>query len=155
MNNQTLIENFYTAFANGNAAEMIACYHENIIFEDPAFGELKGEKAKAMWEMLLSRKESAAKIEFDNVTANDKKGSATWIATYNYGKQNRKVINHVTANFEFADGKIIKHKDNFDLWKWSRQALGISGYLLGWSSFMRKKIQGTTNGLLAKFMEKK
>jgi hypothetical protein len=33
--------------------------------------------------------------------------------------------------------------------------LGISGYLLGWSSFMRKKIQGTTNGLLGKFMEKK
>jgi ketosteroid isomerase-like protein len=154
MNNQTLIENFYTAFANGNVAEMNACYHENVTFEDPAFGELKGKKAKAMWEMLLSRSDTKPNIQFSNVTANDKTGSANWIAEYEYGKQKRKVINHITAKFEFLDGKIIRHKDSFDVWKWSQQALGISGYLLGWSGFMQKKIQATTNGLLGKFMEK-
>ena len=39
-----------------------------------------------------------------------------------------------------GDGKIIKHTDIFDLWEWSKQALGVSGYLLGWSGFMKNKI---------------
>lgn len=152
MNNQTIITTFYTAFSNGDAEKMIACYHENVVFEDPAFGELKGEKAKAMWKMLLSRSTSAPNIQFSNIKADDKTGSATWIAKYEYGNQKRKVVNNVSAEFEFLDGKIIRHKDNFDLWKWSQQALGASGYLLGWSGFMRNKIQATTNGLLGKFM---
>jgi hypothetical protein len=80
MNNQTLIENFFTAFANGNAAGMTECYHENVTFEDPTFGELKSEKAKAMWKMLLSRSDAKPNIQFSNVTANDTTGSATWIA---------------------------------------------------------------------------
>lgn len=155
MNHKKLIETFYHSFAAGNAEEMTACYHENITFEDPAFGELKGEKAKAMWTMLLSKSDAAPNILFKNVSANDKTGSATWIATYKYGKQKRNVTNHVTAEFEFLDDKIIRHKDNFDLWKWSQQALGLSGYLLGWSGFMRNKIQATTNKLLEKYMAEK
>lgn len=154
MTNEKLIKKFYQSFSAGNAAAMIECYHDDIIFEDPAFGELKGEKAKAMWQMLLSRSEVAPQIQFHSVTANDKTGAATWIAEYKYGKQKRKVVNHISANFEFLDGKIIRHKDDFDLWKWSQQALGISGYLLGWSGFMRSKVQATTNGLLRKYMEK-
>lgn len=154
MTNRQLINNFYQSFANGNAQGMIECYHNDIEFEDPAFGKLKGEKAKAMWEMLLSRKDAAPTIRFSDVKADDKTGSATWIAEYEYGKQKRKVINHISAKFEFEDGKIIRHKDDFDLWKWSRQALGFSGLLLGWSGFMRNKIQGTTNRLLRKYIEK-
>ncbi|MFK7949900.1 MAG: nuclear transport factor 2 family protein [Saprospiraceae bacterium] len=154
MKNQELIEKFYQSFVDGNAEGMIMCYHDDIEFEDPAFGKLKGDKAKAMWQMLLSRKDASPQIQFSGVKANEKTGSATWIAEYEYGKQKRKVINHISAKFEFADGKIIRHTDDFDLWKWSRQALGFSGLLLGWSSFMRNKIQATTNGLLRKYMEK-
>jgi hypothetical protein len=76
-----------------------------------------------------------------------------WVVNYNYGSKKRSVKNHVAATFEFKDGKIIKQTDMFDLWRWSQQALGASGYLLGWSSFMNNKIQKTTNGLLKKFME--
>lgn len=153
MTNQQIIEKFYQSFADGNATDMIECYHQEIEFEDPAFGKLKGKEAKAMWEMLLSRKDAAPIIQFSDIKANEQNGSATWIATYNYGKQKRKVVNHISAKFEFSDGKIIRHTDNFDVWKWSRQALGISGLLLGWSSFMRNKIQKTTNQLLKKYMQ--
>lgn len=154
MTNQELIEKFYQSFSDGNAIGMIDCYHDDIEFEDPAFGQLKGDKAKAMWQMLLSRKGASPTIQFSNITADEKTGSATWIAAYKYGKQQRNVVNHISATFEFQDGKIIRHTDDFDLWKWSRQALGFSGLLLGWSGFMRNKIQGTTNQLLRKYMEK-
>jgi len=50
-----LIEKFYTAFTNGNADEMNACYHEDVVFEDPVFGRLEDGKPAKMWEMLMSR----------------------------------------------------------------------------------------------------
>jgi len=43
-----LIEKFYTAFQNKDAEIMISCYHDDIIFCDPAFGEINGDDAKAM-----------------------------------------------------------------------------------------------------------
>ncbi len=42
------IELFYSAFDNLDAEKLVAQYHEDIIFEDPAFGVLKGDRAKNM-----------------------------------------------------------------------------------------------------------
>ena len=155
MNNNELIEKFYTSFSNGNVKKMTECYHENIVFQDPVFGVLKGEKAIKMWEMLLSRTTKSTKISFNNIQTTIEKGSANWKAEYNYGKANRKVINLVSANFKFKDGKIIEHIDTFNLWKWTQQAMGTVGYLFGWTPFMKNKIQKTTNRQLDKFMSKK
>jgi len=154
MNNKDVIQKFYQSFSDGNPEGMIDCYHNDITFEDPAFGVLKGEKAKSMWKMLLSRKDAKPSINFSNVEANEEMGKAHWVAEYNYGPKKRKVINKIDANFDFLDGKIINHKDDFNLWKWTQQALGISGYLLGWSPFMKKQIQQKTNKLLTDYMKK-
>lgn len=152
MPNSQLIQKFYTSFQNGDAIGMTECYHDEIIFQDPAFGELRGEKAKKMWEMLIERSKGELKIEFSEVEANEKSGSAKWIAQYKFAQTGRNVINKIHAEFEFKDGKIIKHTDHFSLWKWSRQALGWKGWLLGWTGFMRGKIQKQTNGLLRKYI---
>ncbi|WP_299159185.1 nuclear transport factor 2 family protein [uncultured Tenacibaculum sp.] len=45
---KTIIENFYKAFSKIDAEAMVQCYHEDIVFNDPAFGTLKGDKAKNM-----------------------------------------------------------------------------------------------------------
>lgn len=151
MSHQALIKEFYTAFQAGDAEAMVACYHDDIVFEDPAFGRLEGDEAKAMWRMLLSR-DAALQIEFSNVRANDERGSANWRATYFFGPKKRKVVNEISASFEFKDGKIYRHTDRFDLWKWSRQALGAPGVLLGWSGFFRGKLRGTTRKALDEYM---
>jgi hypothetical protein len=52
------------------------------------------------------------------------------------------------------DGKIIAHHDTFSLWRWSAQALGLSGYFLGWTSVVKRKISSMANANLRKFMEK-
>lgn len=155
MNNTELIEKFYTSFANGNFKEMTACYHENIVFQDPVFGRLEGKRAVKMWEMLLTKRTESTKISFDNIHATSDHGTANWTAKYVYGDANRKVTNVVRANFKFKEGKIIEHIDSFDLWKWSKQAMGIVGYLVGWSPFMKNKIQKTTKMRLDTFIEKK
>jgi SnoaL-like domain len=152
--NENLIIKFYTAFSNSDFKEMASCYHQNIIFEDPAFGILNGESANKMWQMLIERSKGNIKIDFLNVVANEFSGRARWIATYNFSQTNRKVVNVIDAKFEFQDGLFIKHTDFFDLYKWSKQALGWKGFLLGWTDFMKNKIRKTAQKSLEIYMKK-
>ncbi|UMB60750.1 nuclear transport factor 2 family protein [Lutibacter sp. A80] len=154
MNTKEIIEKFYTSFSNGNVEGMINCYHKDIVFKDPVFGELKGDKAVKMWLMLLSKRSETTTISFSGIKVSENKGSANWVANYVYGKDKRKVINKVSANFKFKDGKIIEHIDTFSLWLWSKQALGTVGFLLGWTPFMKNKIQKTTKKQLEDFITK-
>lgn len=152
---QHLIEEFYAGFAEGNAKTMASCYHKEIQFQDPAFGKLEGQDVIDMWEMLIEKGKGAIKIEFSDVEANALSGSAKWVATYTFSKTNRKVVNVIRASFVFKDGLIIKHTDDFDIWKWSKQALGLSGYLLGWTGFMQRKIQENALQSLRYYQSKK
>lgn len=152
MSNAATIEKFYSSFNAHDAVGMASCYDKDIAFRDPAFGELHGDDAKGMWRMLL--KGSDVQVTCSNVVADDKTGSADWVATYTFSKTGRKVVNRVHAEFEFKDGKIIKHTDTFDFWKWSRQALGISGLLLGWTGFLKSKVTAQATGRLKQFMAK-
>jgi ketosteroid isomerase-like protein len=152
MDNAALINKFYTAFANRDAEGMVACYADGVVFEDPAFGRLHGEAAKAMWRMLLQNGNS--RVSFDNVRADGKKGSANWTAEYVFSQSGRPVVNKVAASFEFSNGKISKHTDVFDVYAWSKQALGLQGYLIGWTGFFKKQLQKKTSALLRKFMLK-
>lgn len=151
--NQQLIETFYAAFASGNAAGMRNCYHENVIFQDPAFGILKGKDVGDMWTMLIERSKSNLAISFFDIEANTSAGSARWVAEYLFSRTNRKVINQIQADFEFKDGLIIRHTDHFDLWKWSKQAIGLLGVLLGWTGYMQKKIQNQAIQSLRKYQQ--
>jgi ketosteroid isomerase-like protein len=149
--NQT-IENFYSAFANYDVEKMVSYYHDDVEFTDPAFGTLKGERAKNMWRMLCQNPEdSKLKISFSNINAANGKVTATWEGKYVFSKTGKKVHNIINAEFEFKDGKIIKHTDSFNLHKWAKQALGTSGFLLGKTSFFKKKLNAQTNKALSIF----
>ena len=54
-----------------------------------------------------------------------------------------------------ADGLILTHRDRFDFWAWSRQALGTPGLLLGWSGFLRDKVRAQAAKNLAAYRNKK
>ncbi len=147
-----IIKDFYTAFNDLEAERMVKYYHDDICFEDPAFGKLYGERAKNMWRMLCdSLKGKEFKVTASNFEFTEQKGKAIWEAFYTFSKTGRKIHNIIEAKFEFQDGKIIKHTDNFDLYSWSKQAFGLKGLLIGWSSFFKNKLQSQTNLLLTKF----
>ncbi|MCY7410116.1 MAG: nuclear transport factor 2 family protein [Chitinophagales bacterium] len=155
MESEKIIEHFYQSFATGDAEKMVGCYHDQIEFTDPAFGLLKGEAAKNMWRMLLEGAKGKIKIEFSNVSADNETGSAQWIATYQFSETGRKVVNKITAHFEFKDGKIFRHTDSFDLHKWAKQALGFKGVLLGGTKYFQNKLQQKTSLRLAKYSSRK
>jgi ketosteroid isomerase-like protein len=147
-----LIEEFYTAFKNQDAETMATCYHDDVIFEDPAFGVLRGERARNMWRMLInSQKGKDFKVSFSDITYKEDTGTAHWEGRYTFSQTGRKVHNKIDATFEFKDGKIIKHKDLFNLHKWASQAMGLKGTLLGGTGFFKNKLQSQTNKLLDKY----
>ena len=147
-----LIEQFYTAFADMDAEKMVGFYHDDILFEDPAFGVLKGTRAKNMWRMLVaSQKGKKFDIKASRFRYEQEKGFAHWEARYLFSQTGRKVHNIIEAEFEFKDGKIIRHIDSFDLHRWAKQAMGFKGFLLGGTHFFKMKLQKQTNQLLTKY----
>jgi hypothetical protein len=152
---EQIIEEFYSGFADGNSITMNSCYHQDIVFQDPVFGVLEGTDARDMWEMLIEKSQGQLEIRFSNVTSSHAKGSADWKANYIFSSTNRKVRNVIHAEFEFKDGLIFRHTDTFDLYEWSKQALGFKGYLLGWTPFFNKKIQQKASESLRSFQRKK
>lgn len=135
-----LITRFYEAFQRLDAEAMAACYTEDVVFSDPAFGELRGRDAGDMWRMLTTRAKDFS-LTFDHVRSDDNTGSAHWVATYLFSATGNTVVNDIGARFVFRDGKICEHHDHFDLWRWSRQALGFKGWLLGWSPALKNAVR--------------
>ncbi|NPT57241.1 nuclear transport factor 2 family protein [Paraburkholderia elongata] len=138
--NTELIERFYTAFQQRDAETMAACYADDVVFSDPAFGELRGEEARDMWRMLVARAQDFS-LTYDSVEADELNGRAHWVARYTFGQTGRTVVNRIAARFVFREGRIVEHRDTFDLWRWARQALGIKGALLGWTPFVQRAIR--------------
>lgn len=150
----SLAEQFYEAFKKQDGEQMTTFYHSHIVFSDPAFGTLSGEKAGAMWQMLCSQA-TDLDVTYEIVKEDGDGAIVRWEATYTFSKTGRKVKNEILATLEYQDGKIIRHDDTFDLWKWARMAMGSTGLLLGWSPFFRKKLQAQTRKLLEKYLAKK
>jgi limonene-1,2-epoxide hydrolase len=150
---EELIKSFYTSFQNLDAEAMIRCYHADIRFSDPVFPALSGAEARAMWKMLCSQAKNF-ELTFDEIEANDHVGKAHWEAQYDFSATGRRVHNKIEAEFEFQDGKIIKHTDSFNFSKWSSMALGPVGFLLGWTPLLRKKVQRQARERLTKYMNR-
>ena len=138
--NHALITRFYQAFQQLDAQAMAACYTDDVLFSDPVFGQLRGQDAVDMWRMLTSRAKDFT-LTFDQVQADAQRGSAHWVATYVFSQTGAIVVNDIQARFVFRDGKICEHHDHFDVWRWSCQALGIKGVLLGWTPLVKNAIR--------------
>ncbi len=151
--NEALIEKFYKAFQQKDYQTMNSCYSDDVEFQDSVF-TLKGWKARAMWQMLCERAQDLT-LEYSGIQADDHSGKAHWEPVYSFSKTGRKVHNVIDAKFEFKDGKIVKHTDSFDLWRWTRMALGAPGIFLGWTGGVQKKVRDEANMGLEMFIKRK
>jgi len=129
---------------------MQACYHENVVFSDPVFEDLEGNAARAMWHMLCEGG-SGLEVTFGDIEASQDLATAKWEAKYTLGGSDRPIHNMITATFAFEDGKIYQHRDEFDLWKWTRMALGAPGLLLGWSGIVQGQVRDRARRQLEHF----
>lgn len=154
MDNKELLRKFYEAFKCKDFKTMSECYHSEVVFTDPAFGTLVGQRASDMWEMLcVSGKD--LKMDYSGIKVEGNKGKAHWEADYTFTATKRKIHNVIDASFEFKDGKIIAHTDFFNFKDWSKQAFGILGTIIGSSPFLQKKFNKQANVLLDNYIKKR
>lgn len=138
--NENLIHHFYTCFKNKDFKGMQACYADNAIFSDAVFKNLDAAQVRSMWEMLIKSGKDL-RLEYNHVHTDEETGTAEWVAHYTFSATGKKVVNRIQASFVFENGKIVQHTDHFNFYKWSSQALGLPGILLGWTDFLKNKIR--------------
>jgi len=149
--NEATIRRLYDGLGRHDGETMAACYAPDAEFSDPVFPDLHGDQAADMWRMLTARATDLA-VELPEAKADAEAGSARWIATYTFGATGRQVVNRVQSAFRFdGNGLIAEQHDEFPFWTWSRQALGTSGLLLGWTPLLRSKVQSNAAAELARF----
>ena len=151
--NAQLITDFYAAFGRRDAEGMVACYAPDVVFSDPVFPNLRGDEARAMWRMLCERGQDL-RVEASGIEADDRAGKAHWDAWYTFSATGQKVHNIIDARFEFANGKIARHTDTFDLRRWAGMALGMKGKLLGWLPPVQNAIRKQGDAGLRAWMKK-
>ena len=150
--NEQVIRRFYSAFQQLDYTTMQDSYTSDAVFSDPVFGLLQGNEVGAMWEMLCKNAKNFSLVFSGIELLDEEYATCHWVATYTFSKTGRQVVNKIKAHMRIIDGKITEHTDKFDLWKWSRQALGMPGILLGWSNFIQGKVHRTAKKSLEKFM---
>ena len=147
------LEKFYHSFQQLDAKTMATCYHKDVIFNDPVFKDLHYDEVIAMWEMLIKRSKGNLEIDYHTVMGDDKMAQCIWEADYEFSKTGNPVHNIIHATMEFEDGLIIKHTDEFDFWRWSKMALGLTGVLMGWSPYLKNRVQKVAKMSLEKYMK--
>jgi ketosteroid isomerase-like protein len=149
-----IIQRLYICLGKRDGAGMASLYHDEATFADPAFGQLDAAQVRAMWQMLCERGKDL-RVQFHIVHVDEQVGQCQWQAWYTFSGTGRQVHNQIVSEFVFKDGKIYRQTDQFNFYRWSRQALGPTGWLLGWTGFLQKKVQQQARASLAKYMVQK
>lgn len=146
-------ERFYEAFMVRDHYTMGLLYAEHATFSDPVFPLLNARGARMMWNMLLTRAEDLG-IEVKIIEDSPAHASVDWVAHYTFGATGRPVVNRVHTEMALSNGRIVRQVDSFSLWRWSRQALGAKGWLLGWTPVVRDRIRAQAANSLREYARK-
>jgi hypothetical protein len=144
--NRATLNRLYSGLAHLDPDAMAGCYAPEVRFRDEVFTLEGREQVMSMWRMVC---ESASKggradwkLNYRVISVDADTGRLHWSAHYRFGMLGRPVHNRIRALFRFnAEGLITEHHDQFDFWRWSRQALGLPGLLLGWSPLLRRQVR--------------
>ena len=140
MNSKEIAIKFYDAFSAANIDVLKQLYDKKLIFNDNIFVNLDYNETISMWSSLLVGNKNMS-IKYEIKKYSEKYVEVEWIADYLFTSTNRNVKNIILAKMEIDQGKIINHTDNFDFYKWSQMAFGITGALIGWTSFFKNKVR--------------
>lgn len=143
---------FYEAFMVRDYYTMGLLYANHATFSDPVFPRLTAQGARLMWQMLLSEAEDLA-IDVNVVEDTADRARVDWVARYTFTPTKRMVVNHVHTEMVLAAGKIVQQVDRFSFWRWSGQALGWRGWLLGGTPLVRDKVRAKAAKSLKEFAQ--
>ena len=118
---------------------MAACYHPTR-FSDPVFTDLRGERRRHIEDAHRPRRRPHRRGSPTSAPTTPR-AAPTGRPLRTFSATGRRVHNVIDATFAFRDNKIVEHTDVFDFWRWSGQALGPDGKLLGWTPSCATKVR--------------
>ncbi len=140
------IKQLYDALDQHDGDGAAACYADDAVFEDPAFGRLEGGAVKDMWRMLCERSEDLHVVLIEHGA-----DWAHWSATYTFGGTGRSVVNDIRSRFVFEGELIREQVDSFSLRRWGGQALGRRGTVLGSAGLLGRAVRKQARGQLEQY----
>jgi hypothetical protein len=143
---------FYEAFMVRDHYTMGILYANHATFSDPVFPRLTAQGARLMWQMLLSEAEDF-EVNVNILEDTADLARVDWTARYTFTPTKRVVVNRVHSRMVLAAGKIVQHVDTFSFWRWSGQALGWKGWLLGGTPLVRDKVRSKAARSLKEFAQ--
>ncbi len=155
-----VVGRFFEAFAASDWQTMARCYHDKASFSDPVYPDLREERIVYRWHQLLSAAETSTlksgsknshslnnlKLEYRVLFGDERKAQVLWTASYLY--QNRSVSNEVLSTLAIWDDKIVRQVDEYNFWRWSRQALGLTGLAFGAMPWYQRSVQRSAQSRL-------
>ena len=153
-------ERLVAAFARLDGDAMAACHSAIASFQDEAFSLQGQRQIGGMWRTLCSatgeRGRAAWKLDLRRLTDRSAHREAQRKACYRFNASGRLVHKRIDAEFDLdAAGLAQRHRDRFDFWRWSRQALGLPGRLLGSTPFLRNKVHAQAAATLQLYVAKR
>jgi SnoaL-like domain len=155
-----VVTRFFDAFAQSDWQTMARCYHDKASFSDPIYPDLREERIVYMWHQLLGGAQQSGakskpkktlgleqlKLEYRILFGDERKAQVGWTATYVVG--GRSVSNEVLSTLAIWDDKIVRHVDEYNFWRWSRQALGLTGLAFGAMPWYQRSVQRSAQSRL-------
>ncbi|PVF96937.1 hypothetical protein CPB86DRAFT_786428 [Serendipita vermifera] len=152
-----LVERYLSAYKSLDLKAMEECMDPEFTFSDPAFPLLDAKHAKAMFSMFINgRDTNKMEIEYQDIakSSEDLKYTATYTVRYLFN--GRPVTNVIRPTFTISPSSnlFVSQVDDFPFYPWARQALGLSGWLLGWTGYLQSKVQETAAAKVNKVASK-
>ena len=144
----TVVDRFFEALRRADMSVIDHCYHAQISYSDPLFEDLRGARVALRWRMLLAQAGSFS-LEHSLVFADERKAQVQWTADYRLN--GRPVRISMLSTLAIWDDLIVRQVDEYDLWKYCRQAQGLAGVLLGGMQPFQKIIKRRARNELERF----
>lgn len=135
------LERFFDAMQRCDTEALRTSYHPALRFDDPLISTTSVGDRLDWCGMLWSPRDADGQriwqLELEEVRTRGALATARWNLRYRYTPTKRLIDQALHSHFSFdADGRITTQRDSFDFWRWSRQAHGLLGLLLGWTPLM-------------------
>lgn len=143
-------ERLFCALQGGDADALIRFYEPDADFYHPLLGRLRGAQIGSAWRSFLALTPDFG-ITFRIEQVGPGAAEVSWRQTYRFHLTARPIVITGTSQFllrrQGAEVLIAQQIDRCDRRLWSRQALGLKGFVLsflpGWRTFVENELRLT------------
>ncbi len=148
-----IVTQFFEAFAKHDWRSIARCYHDKASYSDPLFPDLRGERIVYMWYQMLgtagakqTHSMNDLNLEYRILFGDERKAQVEWTANYVYAGRYVRIEGLTTL--AIWDDKIVRHVNEYNFWRWIRQAKGLTGLVFGGLPAYQRNVQRSAQSLV-------